>query len=100
MTITEFFAKHSSGDLQKHAATLFIGKNYSPLFFDRALDFLKKDVAVGLADLELDLSIESSNSWSSKDIKNMNLDLDFSQISMTISTSFLGQTCIYWFGNI
>lgn len=81
MTITEFFAKHSSGDLQKHSAILFIGKNYSPLFFDRALVFLQA-------------------SSSDQQIKKINIDLDISQISLNVATTFLGQTCIYWFGDL
>ena len=80
MEITEFFAQTSSVLAENNSVVLFTGKSYSPLFFDRLLIFIQKNV--------------------DQPLKKINLESDLSEIQISLHTTFLGQTQIYWFGDL
>ncbi len=80
MEITEFFAKSASVLAENNSVVLFTGKSYSPLFFDRLLIFIQKIV--------------------DQPLKKINLESDLSEIQISLHTTFLGQTQIYWFGDL
>ncbi|MCX5923601.1 MAG: hypothetical protein NTU89_03475 [Candidatus Dependentiae bacterium] len=80
MEITEFFAQTSSVLAENNSVVLFTGKSYSPLFFDRLLIFIQKNV--------------------DQPLKKINLESDLSEIQISLHTTFLGQTQLYWFGDL
>ena len=80
MELTELFAKISSVFAKNNAVVAFVGKNYSPLLFEK---FLKS----------VCLQIQ-------RDVQLLNLEKDFVEIQMSLQTTFLGQTKLYWFGDL
>ena len=77
MQFIDFCSKYSQILSQEPSVILFISKNYSTLAFEKILRWL---------------SLPS--------LQKLDFDADLSQIQMKLHTTFLGQTCTFWFGDL
>ncbi len=80
MQLTDFCNNHLQILEKQPSVILFSSKNYSPLAFAQILKWL---------------SLPNSSS-----LQKLDLDADLNQIQMKLHTTFLGQTCTFWFGDL
>ncbi|MBP6891978.1 hypothetical protein KBB68_00195 [Candidatus Babeliales bacterium] len=80
MQLTDFCAQSSKILAQQPSVILFTSKNYSPLSFAQILYWLQQQNFLSFQKLDF--------------------DLDLNQIQMKLYTTFLGQSCIFWFGDV
>ncbi len=95
MQLIDFCAQLSKILKQQPSVILFTSKNYSSLVFARILEWLQQSNFFSV--------IPDSDLGSSpciKSLQKLDLDSDFNQIQMKLNTTFLGQTCTFWFGDL
>jgi len=80
MKLTDFCTNITTHDFASTSVVLLKSKQYSPLFFNRFIKFLQKKFGV--------------------EVKKIDVDQNFDDTLRQLQTTFLGQTCVYWFSDI
>jgi hypothetical protein len=82
MQLTDFCVQVPSIFQEQNSSVIFFkSKNYSPLAFASILKWLQKSGHV-------------------QSLTKLDLDQDLGQLEMKLATTFLGQSCTFWFGDL
>ncbi len=85
MQLTDFCAQAQEVLARKPSVIILQSKQYSPLSFNHILRWLSK--------------LTSDNHMMSS-LQKLDLDGDLDQIKMKLHTTFLGESCNFWFGDL
>src|SRR3990167_3837094 len=103
MQLIDFCAQAKELMAKKPSVLLFSSKTYAPLSFAKILQWLSTSVVTQQG---LNNSFPSSSTSIEDPViekisfTKLDLDSDLDQLKMKLHTTFLGQTCTFWFGDL